>query len=53
MQKTIIENVDNVLRLIERGILTKEEVREFLELKLKSPEKIEVNSKIYIKEDKD
>lgn len=33
LKEKIIENAQNVLILIEKGIVTKEEVREMLELK--------------------
>lgn len=36
----IIENAENILLLIERGIITKNEIREMLGLKKEFPEKV-------------
>ena len=50
ISEKIIEHAPNVALLIEMGILTKEEVREFLELKTKEKKQygeVEVDGKKY------
>ena len=48
---TIIEYAENVLRLIERGVLTREEAREMLGLEPKTSAEIEVDGVKYSKKD--
>ncbi|MFH1582455.1 MAG: hypothetical protein ABIA08_01715 [bacterium] len=45
ISEKIIENTQNVLILIERGIITKDEVRKMLELKPKTSKKEVVGKK--------
>ncbi len=49
INETIIENAQNVLSLIEQGIITKDEARIMLGLEPKTPKDIEVNGEKYIR----
>lgn len=50
--ETIIENAENVILLIRENIITKEEVRKFLELEENTDKKVIIDGKVYKKEKK-